>query len=136
MFPAGSRKPDNFMKNVPNNFEAAHEAPRTVLQGARFLTRQAHPDGIYFLPILHFCACLMSTLRYFVPGVQYLTVMWDFVVRVDFPISLVADALTPKYAPLAAIWTVVAGTLWWYVLSRAAEILVSKFTRRQKPVSD
>jgi hypothetical protein len=78
----------------------------------------------------------MSTLRYFVPGLQYLSVMWDFVVRADFPISLVADALTPKFAPLAAIWIVVVGTLWWYLLSRAAEMLVNKFTRRQKPVSD
>jgi hypothetical protein len=114
------------MKNVPHNFEAAHEAPQTILQGARFLTRQAHPDWIYFLPILHFCACLMSTLRFFVPGLQYLSVMRDFVVRADFPISLVADALTPKFVPLASIWIVVAGTLWWYVTSRAAEFIFIK----------
>jgi len=100
------------------------------------LTRQTHPDWVYFLPILHFCACLMSTLRFFVPGLQYLSVMWDFVVRADFPISLVAYALTPKFAPLAAIWIVAAGTLWWYLLSRAAEALLKKFTRRQKLASD
>jgi hypothetical protein len=123
------------MKNVPHNFETAHDAPRAVLQGARSLTRQAHPDWIYFLPILHFCACLMSTLRFFVPGLQYLSIMWDFVVRVEFPISLVADALAPKFAPLAAIWIVVAGTLWWYLLSRLAEVAINGFTRRRKPVS-
>jgi hypothetical protein len=114
------------MKNVPHNFEAAHEALQTILQGAQFLTRRAHPDWVYFLPILHFCACLMSTLRFFVPGLQYLSVMWDFVVRADFPISLVADALTPKFVPLASIWIVVAGTLWWYVTSRAAEFIFIK----------
>jgi hypothetical protein len=124
------------MKNVPHNFEAAHEAPQTILQGARFLTRQAHPDWIYFLPILHFCACLMSTLRFFVPGLQYLSVMWDFVVRADFPVSLVAVALVPKFAPLAAIWIVAAGTLWWYLISRAAEILFNRFKPRQKPISN
>jgi hypothetical protein len=124
------------MKNVPHNFEVTHEGPRAILPGALRLTRQAHPDWIYFLPILHFCACLMSTLRFFVPGLQYLSVMWDFVVRVDFPISLVADTLTPKFAPLAAIWIVVAGTLWWYFISRAAETLVNKFTQRQEPISD
>ena len=124
------------MKNVPHNLDVTHDGPRAILPGALRLTRQAHPDWIYFLPILHFCACLMSTLRYFVPGLQYLIVIWEFVMHADLPVSLVAYALTPKYAPLAAIWTVVAGTLWWYVLSRAAEILVSKFTRRQKPVSD
>jgi hypothetical protein len=123
------------MKNVPHNFEAAHEAPRTVLQGARFLTRQAHPDWIYFLPILHFCACLMSTLRFFVPGLQYLSVMWDFVVRVDFPVPLVANALTPKFAPLAAIWIVAAGTLWWYLLSRLTEGAINNLKYRRKPGS-
>jgi len=100
------------------------------------LTRQAHPDWIYFLPILHFCVCLMSTLRYFVPGLQYLSVMWDFVVRVDFPISLVANALTPKFAPLAAIWVVVVGTLWWYLLSRVAEYLFDNFKSRRKSVAE
>jgi hypothetical protein len=127
---------DNFMKNVPHNFEATHEAPRAALQAAQSLTRRAHPDWIYFLPILHFCACLMSTLRLFVPGLQYLSVMWDFVVRVDFPVSLVATALGPRYSTLGAIWIVVAGTLWWYLLSRAVEMLVNKYMRRQRPVTN
>jgi hypothetical protein len=107
-----------------------------LLQGVGTLTRQAHPDWIYFLPILHFCACLMSTLRYFVPGLQYLIVIWEFVMHADFPVSLVAYALTPKYAPLAAIWVVAAGTLWWYVLSRGAEVVLVKLKHRRKPVSD
>lgn len=106
-----------------------------LLQGVGTLTRRAHPDWIYFLPILHFCACLMSTLRFFVPGLQYLSVMWDSVVHVDFPVSLVAEALAPKFSALAAIWIVVAGTLWWYLLSRAAETLFYKFATRKKPVS-
>src|SRR5271170_8468514 len=128
--------PDIFMENVPRDFEATHEAPRAVLQGARSLTRQAHPEWIYFLPILHFCACLMSTLRYFVPGLQYLVIIWEFVLHADFPVSLVAYALTPRYAPLAAIWIVVAGTLWWYLLSRAAAAVFNRFNARQKPVSN
>src|SRR5271156_1435186 len=127
---------DNFMNNVPRDIEATHEGPRAILQGARSLTRQTHPDWVYFLPILHFCVCLMSTLRYFVPGLQYLSVMWDFVVRVDFPISLVANALTPKFAPLAAIWVVVVGTLWWYLLSRVAEYLFDNFKSRRKSVAE
>jgi hypothetical protein len=124
------------MKNVPHDFEATHEGPRAVLQEARSLSRQAHPDWIYFLPILHFCACLMSSLRYFVPGLQYLSVMWDFVVRVDFPISLIAYALTPKFAALAAIWIIVAGTLWWYLLSRLLEGAINRFTLQKRTASD
>src|SRR5580700_10874417 len=110
----------------------ARNQPMRLVQGAATLTRQTHPDWIYFLPILHFCACLMSTLRYFVPGLQYLVVIWDFVTHADFPVSLVAYALPPKYAALAAIWIVAAGTLWWYLLSRAAETAFNKFRHRQK----
>jgi hypothetical protein len=102
----------------------------------RKLTRQTHPDWIYFLPILHFCAYLMSTLRYFVPGLQYLVVIWEFVMHADLPVSLLAYGLAPKYAPLAAIWIVVAGTLWWYLLSRAVETLANKLTRRQDPATN
>jgi hypothetical protein len=107
-----------------------------ALQGARSLTRQAHPDWIYFLPILHFCACLMSTLRYFVPGLQYLVIIWEFVLHADFPVSLVAYALAPKHAPLAAIWIVVAGTLWWYLLSHVAESVFNRLKPGRKPVSE
>ncbi len=114
----------------------ARNEPLRLARRVGALSRRAHPDWIYFLPILHFCACLMSTLRYFVPGLQYLVVIWDFVTNADFPISLVAYALTPKYTPLAVIWIVAAGTLWWYLLSRAAENLVNRCTRSQKPVSD
>ena len=124
------------MKNVPHDIEATHEGPRAILQGAGTLTRQAHPEWIYFLPILHFCACLMSTLRFFVPGLQYLVVIWEFVLHADFPLSLIAYALAPKYSPLAAIWIVVAGTLWWYLLSRAAAAVLNRFNARQKPVSN
>jgi hypothetical protein len=114
----------------------ARNEPMRLVQRAGTLTRQAHPDWIYFLPILHFCACLMSTLRYFVPGLQYLVAIWEFVVHADFPVPLVAYALGPHYGVLGAIWIVVAGTLWWYLLSRAAETLFSKFNQRHKPVSD
>jgi hypothetical protein len=114
----------------------ARNEPMRLVQRAGTLTRQAHPDWIYFLPILHFCACLMSTLRYFVPGLQYLVVIWDFVMRADFPISLLAYALTPKYAALAAIWIVLAGTFWWYLLSRAAEALFYNLAQRQEPATD
>ena len=114
----------------------ARNEPMRLVQRAGTLTRPAHPDWIYFLPILHLCACLMSTLRYFVPGLQYLVVIWDFVMHADFPISLLAYALTPKYAALAAIWIVLAGTLWWYLLSRAAEARFNNLAQRQKPATD
>src|SRR5277367_1585905 len=111
----------------------ARNEPVRLVQRVGALTRQAHPDWIFFLPILHFCACLMSTLRYFVPGLQYLVVIWEFVMHADFPISLVAYALTPTYAPLAASWIVLAGTLWWYLLSRLAEFALIQLKRNRMP---
>jgi hypothetical protein len=107
--------------------------PMRFAQRAGALTAQAHPDWIYFLPILHFCACLMSTLRYFVPGLQYLVVIWEFVMHADFPISLVAYALTPTYAALGASWIVLAGTLWWYLLSRLAEFALIQLKHNRMP---
>jgi hypothetical protein len=114
----------------------ARNEPMRLVQRASTLARHMHPDWIYFLPILHFCACLMSTLRYFVPGLQYLVVVWDFVMHADFPISLVAYALAPYSGAVAAIWIVVAGTLWWYLLSRAAETLINRFTQLRRSASD
>src|SRR5208282_1663172 len=110
--------------------------PMRLVQRVSTLTRRAYPDWIYFLPILHFCACLMSTLRYFVPGLQYLVVIWDFVMHADLPVSLVAYALAPYSAALAGIWIVVVGTLWSYLLSRAAEFLFNRFTQQRKTASD
>src|ERR1700691_5511822 len=113
----------------------ARNQPTRLVQRAGTLTRQAHPDWIYFLPILHFCACLMRALRDFVPGLQYLVVIWDFVMHAEFPISLLVQDLTPNYAPLAAIWIVAAGTLSWYLLSRAAEFLINKLKRSRMPAN-
>jgi hypothetical protein len=94
--------------------------------------RQASPDWIYFLPILHFCACLMSMIGYVVPGLQYLHIVWDFIMQVDIPISLVAFALTPKYDPLATLWIIVVGTLWWYAISRIVEFASNRWLHRRK----
>jgi hypothetical protein len=97
--------------------------------------RQASPDWIYFLPILHFCACLMSMMGYLVPGLQYLHIVWDFIMQADLPVSLVAVALAPNYNSLATLWIIIAGTLWWYALSRAAEFLFNRYFHRRKIAS-
>jgi len=33
----------------------------------------------------------------------------------------------------AVIWSFVAGTIWWYLLSRAAQALLNRFLRRDTP---
>jgi hypothetical protein len=52
---------------------------------------------------------------------------------VDLPISLVAFALAWKYSALATVWILVVGTLWWYLLSRAAGLLVRRIKARREP---
>ena len=55
---------------------------------------------------------------------------------VRFPISLVALALAWKYSVLATVWILVVGTLWWYLLSRAAGLVLRKFKARPEAPLD
>jgi hypothetical protein len=75
-------------------------------------------------------------LGYLVPSSEYFVGrVWTCLMLVDFPVSLITLALAWKYSVLAAIWMVVVGTLWWYLLSRVAELVVRKFKgRREEPL--
>jgi hypothetical protein len=48
---------------------------------------------------------------------------------VDLPISLAAYVLAFKGSPFSVIWTLVVGTLWWYLLGRIAEAVLDRFMR-------
>ena len=100
------------------------------------MSRSAHNRWIYFLPILHLSVCLISMVGYLVPRLQYLGIVWTGIMVADFPISLVALALAWKHSALAAAWILVVGTLWWYLLSRGAELVVRRFkARRDAPLN-
>jgi len=86
---------------------------------------------IYILPFIHFCACLTSMIGLVVPRLQYLGIVWSFIMLADLPISLVAYALAWEHSLPAALWIVVAGTLWWYLLSCGAEFVFGRFKGRQ-----
>jgi hypothetical protein len=88
---------------------------------------------VYFLPALHLCACFFFLLTYLLPpGLQFLAIVWEFVMLADLPVSLRAYGLAWKYGWLAVMWIVVAGTLWWYLLSRGAAFLFAEF-RNKRP---
>src|ERR1700722_13797408 len=90
----------------------------------------------YFLPFLHLCACFISMLGHLIPSLQYLGIVWTGIMLVDLPISLVAFALAWKYSALATAWILVVATLWWYLLSRGADLVVRKFkARRDVPLN-
>jgi hypothetical protein len=61
------------------------------------------------------------------PGLQFLGIIWGFVMLFDLPISIVAYALAFHYSLLAGLWIFVVGTLWWYLLSRGAGIVFAMF---------
>jgi hypothetical protein len=65
-------------------------------------------------------------IGYLIPNLQNWGIVWVFVMLLDLPISGVAYALTWKYGALAVIWIMSAGTLWWYLLSRAVEAVLDK----------
>ena len=89
---------------------------------------------VYVLPSLHLFACLTSYVGLLIPSLQHLGILFSFVMLADLPISLLAYGLAWKYSALAVIWTFVAGTFWWYLLSRGAEFLIDSM-RRRKPIT-
>jgi hypothetical protein len=62
-----------------------------------------------------------------IPSLQYLGIVWVGIMLVDMPVSAIAYALAWKHGTVAAIWVVIIGTLWWYLLSRGIRLLIDKF---------
>jgi hypothetical protein len=78
------------------------------------------------LPALHVGACLTGYIGLISPKSQYLGIIFTWVLIADLPLSLVAYFTAWKYGLFAATWTVVVGTLWWYVIGRAAECIIER----------
>ena len=83
------------------------------------------------MPAAHVCACLISMVGYVIPSLQYLGIVWVGVMLVDMPVSAIAYALAWKHGAIAAIWVVVVGTLWWYLLSRGVGLLIAKLKAKR-----
>jgi hypothetical protein len=84
----------------------------------------------YVLPSIHLFACVTSYVGLLVPGLQFLGILFTFVLMADLPISLPAYFLAWKCPAFAATWIFVAGTLWWYLLARAVQAVFLWFARR------
>jgi len=85
---------------------------------------------VYRLPLIHFAICIIAMSGLVVLQLQPLGILMMFVNIADFPISLVAFALSFHHDALAWIWMLVVGTLWWYLLGRAAQFLHSLRQKR------
>lgn len=87
----------------------------------RRLISLRHRRWVYVLPTLHLLACTISDVGLVVPQLQFLGIVWSFIMLADLPISLLAYALAFRSTPVAALWIFVLGTLWWYFLSCVIE---------------
>jgi hypothetical protein len=94
------------------------------------ITKQ--PRWIYFLPILHLCACAASAIGLAFPRFEYFGAIWPFITLADLPISLVSFALVWKYSSLSILWILVVGTAWWYLLSLGLRSAFEHFADRSE----
>jgi hypothetical protein len=90
------------------------------------MTPRAANRWVYLLPALHLCASLTSPLAYYIPRLDFVVGVWPYLMLIDFPISIVTFVLAWKHSVLAGAWLIVVGTLWWYLLSRGAELVIHK----------
>jgi hypothetical protein len=74
---------------------------------------------VYLLPLVHLCACIAIKVADFKSGVHYL-------IYVDFPLSPLLVMLGwPRDNFL--LWFSTLGTLWWYLLSFAAQRMLGAY---------
>ena|SRR2546425_8069205 len=83
---------------------------------------------IYLLPSLHLCACLTIALARLESG-------WQYMMLIDVPMSVIIVAISYNFDhPLLLFGSL--GTLWWYLLSRAADMIGTRVfatIRRHRP---
>jgi hypothetical protein len=92
------------------------------------MQNKQHSKVIYLLPALHFAACLVIVVLRLSSG-------WEFLLKVDYPMSVVIiTAIFSFDHPFIVFGTL--GTLWWYILSRAAFMLVAVLRRSRSPGSN
>jgi hypothetical protein len=86
---------------------------------------------VYLLPTVHFLVTTTSLVLERIPHLNFMAFVWMFAMVVDLPISLLAYLVGWTYPTIAITWVIVAGTIWWYLLSRIAEVLFHLFASRE-----
>jgi hypothetical protein len=79
--------------------------------------------------MIHLFACVVSLAGVYVSALSDLqslgALLWILIVICDLPISAVVFGFTGQHPALAMGWILVAGTYWWYILSRAVRPVFS-----------
>jgi len=81
---------------------------------------------VYVPPLVHLAICLVAILGYIVPSLQFLGILWSILTIADLPVSIVTVMLVWRHSVFAAVWAIVAGTLWWYLLCRTIEFVAAR----------
>lgn len=71
---------------------------------------------VHLLPFLHFGACVIIAVAHLDSG-------WEYLGLIDVPASILIVALIYNFDHPLFLFGVI-GTLWWYLLSRGAEIII------------
>lgn len=97
---------------------------------------QRRSRWVYFLPLLHLFIYVAGTVALYIPGLQQLGIVTSYIMLADLPISFVADMIVWNYGYLAALWILIVGTLWWYLLSLGIRWLFDAYEDHQaRPLS-
>jgi hypothetical protein len=81
---------------------------------------------IYVLPALHLSVCVILLFGVYALDWSLAGLLWGFLVLLDLPISAPYYVVGWRYGAIAILWIVVAGTFWWYQLSR---FIIGRFLR-------
>jgi hypothetical protein len=74
--------------------------------------------ALYGAPLIHLALCLATMIGAFVHQLYLLSLCGTILMFVDMPFVTAGSAMLAWHYPLlGAIWMVVAGTIWWYLLS-------------------
>lgn len=76
----------------------------------------------YALPLLHLSVCLT---------VEFVDIQrgWEYLALADAPMSVLIIALSYNYHHTFLLFALL-GTLWWYLLSRAADMLIRRWGKK------
>lgn len=74
---------------------------------------------IYFLPLIHFCVCL----AYIISEAVGRGLDWGPLIMADLPFSIIGAGLLWRGSGLGALFFVIIGTVWWYVVSLIIALL-------------
>jgi hypothetical protein len=83
---------------------------------------------LHALPLLHLFSCLFF-------GVAHVDAAWGYMFLVDIPMSVIILAVAYNFDHPMILFGIL-GTLWWYLLSRAADMVIRRLRAKDAGPTD